>query len=873
MYRIKRLLKFTGRIQLALFLVLGLMFGPVQAEDANENIVLTLGDSWGSYAPANYYEGWNSFTFNNDLSNRSYWDPESNIFYTTRYVSSGQFGNPGFGWLEGYYIADFTNHMAAIEYNPTEEFAEVNADIWGPENAHYAQLAYNKDIPGAGDPERDYHIPAEGGQVMNEARTHAYGVSAWPTQLGVDVKLTVHNWSTPYGHMDDFHLVEVELHNTGEADIDGDGTVDISNNKIHSLVLNYNSVVFGFRIHQGGGRSYWKPNSRFRGYGLDLTPDQNGNPWNIGFQGFGSDHNAWGYPGFAQNTMNYADNYVGYTYLGAKKYDEQSGQWVEKHLAFTDENGNHVVPAVGEGERRGWFMTHQPGYNSVNDGTPKGAHISAMGAFYEDGGKSIDKSAFNLRPNDNIFASGDSANPTTFTVKDPSQWTEPDGAFERVQSQDVVGPEGTNYGQNPLASRAITQGGRLEPGVIKEGFISEYWFDGEPVSGFGPVSLEVGERVKIYFVRGMGFRMDTGPNDPSEWQDRTVGLRKTMKAARAVYENIDPNSPEDGVTQFNVPEGPPVPNIKVEATPEVVPIVKFEDPATLGSFDGVKIYRSSAWPRYNPLEKGTPTQDVWWHTMDPENQPEPVPYNPLVTQEQIDKRVQKVQGRHWGPYELVKTITKDELSNYTNTGEDADQFRYAWVDETYTAPGQSYWYYVATYKENPSMPAEFEDLEPDNVNWIESGKTNFNGRTGEWEGTWAHSENHAFFPDQTNVERRKDIGARFVLVPPTSDEADLKMDQVDIGVRPNPYKRTAFHDTGSEHNILFYNLPQECTISIFDLSGMLIDRIDFTAPTEENGSYFWNMYSKNGNEVASGLYIYVVEHDRGKEMGKFAIIR
>jgi hypothetical protein len=36
---------------------------------------------------------------------------------------------------------------------------------------------------------------------------------------------------------------------------------------------------------------------------------------------------------------------------------------------------------------------------------------------------------------------------------------------------------------------------------------------------------------------------------------------------------------------------------------------------------------------------------------------------------------------------------------------------------------------------------------------------------------------------------------------------------------------------------------------------------------------YWNLFSKTGIEVASGLYIYVVEYDGGQQVGYFSILR
>ncbi len=841
------------KIVLFLFVMtmgLALFTQPVTAEPANNNLVIAAGETWGHYTPANYDYPWPRYPYNDDISARSFYTPAANLFYTSRNVSSGYFGNPPWSWMSGNYAMDFTNLLWAIEFNPTDEFADINEELF-PNDPNYVKLHYNHDIPGYDDPKRNYHDPVGGGAYLSDDRTHAWSTAAWPTQVGVDVKMTVHAWTMPYGHLDDFHLVEFELTNTGQADLNADGTVDITDNKIHSLVLGYEATHFGFLINRGGGRSYYQPNSRFRSFGLDLTPDENGAPWDIPFQGYGSDVGDSGFPGLGYSRSwgsGYYDAFHGYTYLGAKKWDEATGTWVEKHLAFKNSAGEEVVPAVGEGERRGWFRTFNIGYNGIMDGTPRGNHIAATGAFYLDGGKGKDAALFDLQPNPALFQSGTEGDITTFVVKDdPSTWTYPDGAYEKAEPVMATDPiTGEQVGINPLDPE---RGQQLEPDIITEGLITEYRFDGSGLSAFGPFSLEVGETMRAYFVRGSGFRMQ--------------GLRKTIKAARAVYESIDAQG------NYNVPSGPPVPEIAVTASAAVKPVIKFADPDDLGDADGIKIYRANVWPQFNSLYDLYPMHDKWWKTNTPGQDPDPVPFNPLFRRMEL---INLQSGDYWGPYHLIKVIPESEYSNYVNNGADAGTYAYAWEDETYTAPGQQYYYYVSSYKEGAAstVPAPFQGL--DDVTWLESGKVNINGRTGHWEGTWPWSTRHAYFPDPEDAEARKDLGAAFTLVSPTAAISDIELDRTKIGVRPNPYKRAAFHDVG-QHQVMFYNLPQRATIKIFDLTGMIIDEIDFSAPVPENGTYFWDMYSKNGNEIASGLYIWVCEYDGGQQTGTFAVIR
>ncbi len=837
--------KSIGALLILIVCSLMMVQSPARGEEPNKNIVIAAGETWGTYSTPNH-AAWPRHPIRTDPTTISMWRMEGSIFYTSRMVTSGLFGNPPWSWMSGKIGMDFTNTCFAVEYNPTDEFATLNAPIVGEDNKHYALLMFTPNVAGADDPNRNFHDPADGGAYLSDDRTHAWASAGWPTTLGVDVKVTVHSWTMPWGHLDDFHLVEVELYNTGEVDIDADGTVDIHNNRINAMNFAYLPGCFHFRIYSSGGRGYYVNNNRYRATVIDLTPDENGAPWDIYFQAIGSPGGTESYPALT-NGGEYYDAFNGYGWLGAKKWNPDTQQWEEKFLCFKDANGNEVVPAIGEGTQRGWFHTTQPGWGGVMSSEEFKAHTASMGCFYVDGGKSNDGAAFDLSPNPAIFASGTPGDPTTFVVKDPAEWTYPDGAWEMTPARMAIDPEtGKELGMSPMDPNG-ERGRPIEPGIITEGLVSQYQFDGDPVDAMGPFAMEVGERIRVYFYRGSGFRIN--------------GLRKTVKAARAVFESIQP----DG--SYNVPSGPPVPEIKVSGTTNVRPAVKWQDP---GDADGIKIYKAVAWPRYNSTEDLYPRHDTWWKTNDPNVDPGQVEINPLFTRMDLLK---DQQGDYWGPYHLVKVIKASDYVAYKNDEDDAGEYPYKWEDDTYTAPGQSYWYYVSSYKENAAatVPAPFQGL--DNVSWLESGKVNINGRTGQWENTWPWAWRHAYYPKETDTQGLKDLGAAFVLVSPTTKTSDLEMNRAKIGVRPNPYKRVAFHDASGKHQVMFYNLPQSCTIQVYDLSGMLVDEIDFEAPVSTNGTYFWDMYSKNGNEVASGLYIWVAKYDGGMQQGTFAIIK
>ena len=68
-----------------------------------------------------------------------------------------------------------------------------------------------------------------------------------------------------------------------------------------------------------------------------------------------------------------------------------------------------------------------------------------------------------------------------------------------------------------------------------------------------------------------------------------------------------------------------------------------------------------------------------------------------------------------------------------------------------------------------------------------------------------------------------------------------------------------------------------CTIHIFTVSGVLVDRIQVNNSID-NGQTEWDLLTNEGLEIAAGMYIYHVRSDitglEGQEkIGKFAVIK
>lgn len=111
-----------------------------------------------------------------------------------------------------------------------------------------------------------------------------------------------------------------------------------------------------------------------------------------------------------------------------------------------------------------------------------------------------------------------------------------------------------------------------------------------------------------------------------------------------------------------------------------------------------------------------------------------------------------------------------------------------------------------------------------------------------------------------------------------NQEAKNNLDK--ITVVPNPYTAAASWETKSpfsfgrgERRIYFNNLPQKCSIRIYTVRGYLVDTIEHD-DSAENGAESWDLLSKDGMEIAYGVYIYHVDAPNiGTHIGKFAVIK
>ena len=113
------------------------------------------------------------------------------------------------------------------------------------------------------------------------------------------------------------------------------------------------------------------------------------------------------------------------------------------------------------------------------------------------------------------------------------------------------------------------------------------------------------------------------------------------------------------------------------------------------------------------------------------------------------------------------------------------------------------------------------------------------------------------------------------------DVVGLERKMENIKVVPNPYVMTNMMEEAvtnpflnQRRRILFTHIPAECKITIFTVSGVLVDEIDVDN-SPEDGTVHWDMQTRENLEIAAGMYIYHVESNQTGEvkLGKFAVIK
>jgi hypothetical protein len=713
-------------------------------------------------------------------------------------------------------------------FNPATINGEANPHHDATSGPQYSLLRYTDQLPGANDPNRNYKRNAYWADP--DRRTQKVYEAGFPTTVGIDVRIKARQFTRNFAGLNDFMIVELTLENTGVVDINGDGNINKTGNKIDAVALAVQALPgISVEVGDAGGRR----GNRFgaaRMIGYVADEDNTGAPWDMLVTYAGpqeiflgeweiTDPEKKNFGVIDHANRGYTDVWAGWNWLGVKQGNSSDFNAPDKETLF----GTHPI---GEGAERGW-------YRSVVDAlghfgfAPHQVFNVATGAWYANFGRDKNPDNANLAPNPNFFESGTEGDVTTFVPKASPGRPNGDTKYSSVDVSPTVG-----FQQKPF-----------EPGFTK-GFNHIEPFNGRMVDGLGPFSLEVGESITLVYVQYAGFRLP--------------GVQQALQAARWAWER-------NWQLQTALPV-PPTPHIKVEGTQDQVTRIRWDDIADAEA-DGYKIWRASQFKQIRYIDRGMRALSRYWKQHDAsgswENYLDPI--NPNFGGEEFAQPEDRgiYQPNSWGSYDLVAKIPKAELNQYRDP---SGQYTYAWDDEE-SIVGFTYWYYVSAYKDG-----NFTGPGGRTTTHLETSNFNRNGADGFWHGTYPFSIRSPEFP--TTAEGRARMGVAFRLEPPVASTDDLRAGRVEITVSPNPYKvasLTDVRDDPTSHNVDFLNLPANCTLTILDVSGQLIyqELIENAA----NGVWTWNMHSKNGVEVASGLYIYHVKYDGGEHLGHFAILR
>jgi hypothetical protein len=119
----------------------------------------------------------------------------------------------------------------------------------------------------------------------------------------------------------------------------------------------------------------------------------------------------------------------------------------------------------------------------------------------------------------------------------------------------------------------------------------------------------------------------------------------------------------------------------------------------------------------------------------------------------------------------------------------------------------------------------------------------------------------------------------FTTVAPRFDPAQAKQDLDKIAVVPNPYVGAASWEPATtsvgrgDRKVFFIHLPQRCTIRIYTMSGHLVQTLQHDG-TFADGQEAWNLTSRDGMDIAFGVYVYHVDAPGiGTKIDRFAILK
>ncbi len=263
----------------------------------------------------------------------------------------------------------------------------------------------------------------------------------------------------------------------------------------------------------------------------------------------------------------------------------------------------------------------------------------------------------------------------------------------------------------------------------------------------------------------------------------------------------------------------------------------------LKEFLGYRIFRAAGWTR--PLGTNAPSRSLWSLLGEWRTDPKDTPARPLS--ELIDPSIPFVNINptlvRWDPN--TRSVRDD--SSYTEIDTLFAVGRYSYVD-SHVLNGFPYFYSIVPVSVVPGDSAGADAI-------LQGNPSASNAQVVYPRGDSRNDQNHVFV-----VPNPYKGGAEWDLVPTTEDPSGTK--------------------------VVFMNLPRtRGTIHVYTLAGDLVKDIPFNgkppsdlqygrnAVTAGEGSVPWNLISRNGQKIVSGIYLFSVDTELGKEIGRFVVVR
>ena len=723
------------------------------------------------------------------------------------------------------YDPDTTWNRSRIGGTANPSFFLNAAPVTGALYSNFAYLTYRSTVAGASDPVRHYSI--EPYFVDGTTRQLVVYEAAWPTNLGVDVTIRAHGIAAPnWDNLNDYVIVEIQMKNTGYMDMNMDGVAEQVSHNIKAIAFQVEEQAYMSVSSYGcGGRCVNDivPAASARQAGWVDDADSAGNPWAFSMV-FPSATTLNPTPGTGNTdigfnggtTKNYMDIHHGWVMLDVKAgglptdRSQSTASLPSKQTLF----GSHPI---GVGPHRGWYMTGGSSYWAGVLDDPRKAFYATTGAWYQNGGilsHNTDFTLLDLAPNANFFSGGSAGDVTTFVPNGTG--ARPKGDYKSTNHFDQVSFEdGSADATTPYPNGW---------GKWTQGCAHTENFDDDMFTGVGPFDLKTDSTITIVFATVAGYRLE--------------GIQRSVRAARFAYEN-----------NFNIPKPPPLPDLKVVATPSPSITIDWDNRAEGDpQFAGYKIWRAARSDSSTYLDEGIRIVDRYQEQMIPGPRPPDIvkPINPKFDA-QSKMLANATHGQYlpdtWGTWKLVKTVPVAALGSIAPSVESG--FIYTWAD-TSVEPGSSYWYYVSAY-----TSGTYVGPGGDVTDRIETHYTNRNGASGLWVKTFPFGSSNANFPQ--DAAGKKAIGAVVTLgtTSVASKEQPLPVRCALSQNYPNPCNPSS----DIRYQISEFGIVR---LSVYDILGreMAVLVNERKAP----GSY---EVTFDGSGLSSGVYFYRLQ------MGEF----